>query len=223
MVKVIRHVAVGNNGRIDGLRPIHQRDLRTNSTADVGQQLIRYLTTLVNRLLNADVSDHARNLLFSVNPPTHRKDGGIRLIDISNDFATKVGSKAVTPSLARQLSPTQICVDIQGTCEAAVNAIRRYVIHHIQSGQSQKNSIIVKLYLKRAFSTVRRDNLLRVCSQHAPTTARLDNIANKSPSTVFAYGHQICLATGIQQDYTFVPVLLTIAFKSTHANLTMSH
>ena len=67
VAKVLRHFAVGSSGGIDGLPPAHTRDLTLESTAVAGQHLIRSLTALVNRLLNADVSDHARKLLFSAN------------------------------------------------------------------------------------------------------------------------------------------------------------
>ena len=78
VAKVFRHFAVGSSGEIDGLRPTHQCNLTSNSTAEAGQYLIRSLTALVNRLLNADVLDHARKQLFSANLPAHRnKDGGI--------------------------------------------------------------------------------------------------------------------------------------------------
>ena len=45
------------------------------------------------------------------------------------------GCAAVTRSHARQLSLTQIGVGIKGACEAAVHAIRRHVMDHIESGQ----------------------------------------------------------------------------------------
>ena len=76
-------------------------------------------------------------------------------------LASKVGCAAVSPSLARQLSPTQIGVGSQCACDAAVHAIRRYLIDHAESGQSHQNRLIVRLDLKNALSTSRRGNLLR--------------------------------------------------------------
>ena len=152
MVKVLTHFAEGSSDGIDGLRPAHLCDLTSNSTDEVGQHLIRTHTAHVNRLLNADLSDHARKLLFSANLTALSKDRGIRPIAVGNVFGrhvTKVSCAAVTPSLARQLSSTQIGVGIQGVCEAAVHAISRYVIYHIESGQSRQNRLISKLDLKK--------------------------------------------------------------------------
>ena len=184
VAKVFKHFAVGSSGGIDGLRPAQLRDQSSNYTAEASQHLIRSLIALVNRLLNADVSDHARKLLFSANLTDLRKDGRIRPIAVGNAFrrlASKVGCAAVTPSLARQLSPSQIGVGIQGACEAAVHAIRRYVIDHTESGQSHQNRLIVKLDLKNAFNTVRRDHLLIVCCERIPPIARLAHVAYSSP------------------------------------------
>ena len=77
VVRVLSHFAVGNSGGIDGLRPAHLRDLTSDSIAEAGQHLIRSLTTLVNRLLNADVSDHARKLLSSAILTAHRNKDGV--------------------------------------------------------------------------------------------------------------------------------------------------
>ena len=169
--KMLRHFAVGSSGRMDGLRPAHLCDLTSNSTAVAGQNLIRSLTALVNRLLNADLSDHARKHLFSANlTALLKKDRGIRPIAVGNVFrrlASKVWCAAVTPSLARQLSPAQIGVCIKVACEADDHAIRRYVVEHIKSGQSRQNRLIVKLDLKNAFSTDSHYHLLRVCSDRA--------------------------------------------------------
>ena len=60
----------------------------TNSTALAGQHLIRCRTVVANRLFNTDLSDHARNLLFSVNLTALHKDEGIRPIAVGNIFCS---------------------------------------------------------------------------------------------------------------------------------------
>ena len=197
---------------VQSLRSRHQRWNRWSSNSSSTRSNVEFQrrvqstsdpfpTALLNRLLNADVPDHARILLSSSHHTALRKkDGGIRPIAVGNGFrhlASKVGYATVTPSLARQLSPTQIGVGIQGACEAAVPSIHRYVIDHIASGQSHQNRLIDKFDLKNALSTVRRDHLLRVCSQRALPIARLAHLSYSSPSTVLTSGHQICSATGI--------------------------
>ena len=74
VARVLRHFTVGSSGGIDSLRPADRRDLTSNATAD--HHLTRSITALVNRLLNADLSDHAWKLLFSANlTPVRKKDG----------------------------------------------------------------------------------------------------------------------------------------------------
>ena len=207
VAKVLRHLSVGGSGGIDGLR----------------SALIRSLTALVNRLLNEDVSVLARKLLFSANLTALReKDGGTRPITVGTVFrrlASKVGCADIAPSLARRLSPTQIGVGIHGASEAAVHAIRRYVIDHIESDKSRQNRLIVKLDLKNAFSTVLRDHLLRVRSERAPPIARLAHLACSSPSTVLASDHPICSATGNQQGDPLDPDLVANAVDDVASSL----
>ena len=147
VVIIHRHFAVGSSGGIDGLQSAHLRDITSNSTAKAGQHMIRSLAELVNRLLNADVSDHARKLLFSANlTALRKKDGGIRPIAVGNllrRLASTVGCAAVSPSLARQLSPTQIGVGIQGACDAAVHAIRRYLIDHASQANHTRTGLLL--------------------------------------------------------------------------------
>ena len=101
---------------------------------------------LINRLLNADVSDHARKQLFSAKLTALCKDGGTRPIAVGSVFrrlASNVGCATATSALARQPSPTQIGVDIHGASEAAVHAIRRYVMDHMESDQSRQIDLLL--------------------------------------------------------------------------------
>ena len=102
MARVLRQFVVGSSDGIDYLPPALLRDLTSNSTAKDGQHLIRSLTALVNRLFNANVSDHAGKLLLSERFTTLRiKDGGIRsnaVGDVFRCLASKVDCAAVTPS-----------------------------------------------------------------------------------------------------------------------------
>ena len=164
----------------------------SSSAVEAGQHPIRSLTAHVNRILNADLSDHSRKLQLSANlTAPRRKDGGYRSIAVGNvtrRLASKVGCAAVMPSLARQLSPTQIGVDIKGACEAAVHAICLCVVDHIESGQSHENWLIAKLDLKDTFDTDRRDHLLRVFSERASPIANLAHHACSSSYAVLSSG-----------------------------------
>ena len=124
-------------------------------------------------------------------------------------LAFKMDCAAVTPSLARQLSPSQIVAGIQGACVSAVHAMRRYVMGHIKSGQSHQNRLIDKLDLKNALNTVYSDHFQTECSERAPTIAKLAQLANSSTS--LASGHPIIAATGIQQGDSLGSVLFAMA------------
>ena len=68
-----KYFAVGSSDGIDGARPAHLRHLTSNSTPWAGQHFIRSLAVLVNRLLNADFSDHARKPLIFGNLTRRRR------------------------------------------------------------------------------------------------------------------------------------------------------
>ena len=163
-----------------------------------------------------------RKLLSSAHLTAHRKKNGeIRPIAVGNVFrrlASKVGYATVAPSLDRQLS-TQIGVGIKGAIVAAVHAIRRYVMDHIESGQSYRNRLIAKLDLKNALSTLSRDHLLKVCFERASTIVRTAHLAYSSPSTVRTSGYPICSATVVQQGDPLNPVLFAMAVNQVASSL----
>ena len=95
----------------------------------------------------------------------------------------------------------------------------QYIMDHIQSGQSHQNRLIVKLDLKNAPNNVRRDHLLRVCSERASPIPRLAHLTYSSPSTGLASGHPICSATGIQQGDPLDPGLFVMAVDEVASSL----
>ena len=111
------------------------------------------------------------------NLTAHRKkDGGIRPIAVGNVFrglASKIAAKRVIPELRRQLPPVQHGVDVSGGCEAAAHAVRAFV----QSPVVPENNVLVKLNMKNALYTVRRDHFFEVCSSRTPSILRLASTA----------------------------------------------
>ena len=83
--EAIRSFSGSSGGGVDGLRPIHLQDLISEQTAEAGNRLILSLTSLVNTILNGQISDFARIIFFSANlTALRKKDGGIRPIAVGN-------------------------------------------------------------------------------------------------------------------------------------------
>ena len=79
----------------------------------------------------------------------------------------------VIPELRRQLPPVQFRVGVSGGCEAAVHAVRAFVQSQVVPG----DNVLVKLDMRNAFNTVRRDDFLEVSSSRAPSILRLASTA----------------------------------------------
>ena len=126
--EAIRSFSGSSGGSVDGLRPIHLQDLISNQTAEAGIRLILSLTSLVNTILNGQISDFARIIFFSANlTALRKKDGGIRPIAVGNilrRLASKVANHFASHKVANFLRPFQLGVSVKNACEAAVHSAR---------------------------------------------------------------------------------------------------
>ena len=169
------------------------------------------LANLCSKLLRGQIPKHACNLLFAANLTTLRKkDGGILPIAVVNVFrrlASKVAAKRVIPDLWRQLPPVQLGVGVSGGCEAAAHTVRAFVKSPVVPG----NKVLVKLDMKNAFNTVRRDHFLEVCSSRAPSILRLASTAYATSSHLVIGNETILSETGVQQGDSLGPVLFALA------------
>ena len=164
-----------------------------------------------SKLLRGEIPQHARDLLFTANlTALRKKDGGIRPIAVGNVFrrlASKIAAKRVIPELRRQLPPVQLGVGVSGGCEAAAHAVRDFV----QSSVVPGNNVLVKLDMKNAFNTVRRDHFLEVCSSRAPSILRLASTVYATSSHLVIGNETILSETGVQQGDPLGPVLFALA------------
>ena len=152
----------------------------------------------------------ARDLFFAATlTALRKKDGGIRAIAVGNVFrrlASKMATRRVVQTLGGELAPVQLGVGVQGGCEAAVHALREY----IDDDRSQGH-VVVKLDMKNAFNSVRRDRVLEVCYSRAKSLYHLVNMAYGKPTNLLFGDDIIASSTGVQQGDPLGPLLFALA------------
>ena len=172
--------------------------------------MISSITKLVNLLLNGNLGLYARDLFFSANlTALKKKDGGIRPIAVGNVFrrlAAKVICHPVTKDLGQRLQPVQLGVGVPSGSEVAAHSIR-----HLLSSPRVNKGVMVKLDLKNAFNSVRRDHMLEVCHRRAPSIFPLARLAYGSPSSLLVTDKIIHSSTGVQQGDPLGPLLFALA------------
>ena len=117
-----------------------------------------------------------------------------------------IATPIVIPELRRQLPPVQLGVGVSGGCEAEAHAVRAFV----QSRVVPEDNVLVKLDMKNAFNTVRRDHFLEVCSSRAPSILRLASTAYATSSNLVIGNDTILSETGVQQGDPLGPVLFAL-------------
>ena len=156
-------------GGSDGPQPV----LVAPQIAEAGRRLLKAIANLYSTLLRGNIPQHAHDLLFTANLTALRKKyGGIRPIAVGNVFrrlASKIEEKRVIPKLRRQLPPVQLDIGVSDGCETAPHAVRAF----IQSPVVHENNVLVKVNMKNAFNTVRRNHFFEVCSSRDPSILRL--------------------------------------------------
>ena len=162
----LRSFPASSSGGIDGLRPGHLKDLTSPATVEAGRHLRSAITDLINRFLLGDIPPFAREMFFSASlTALKKKDGGVRPIAVGNVFrrlAAKIACRREMQLLGNELRPVQLGVGVSGGCEAAVHAVRCF------SSNTNSKNIIVKLDIKNAFNSIRRDHLLETCLKRTP-------------------------------------------------------
>ena len=116
-------------------------------------------------------------------------------------------SEPELPELRRQLPPVQLGVGVSCGCEAATHAVLAFV----QSPVVPENNVLVKLDMKNAFNTVRRDHFHEACSSRAPSILRLASTAYATSSHLVIGNETILSETGVQQGSPLSPVLFALA------------
>ena len=199
----------GSSAGLDGLRPAHLKDLTGRSAGEAGIRLLAALTSLVNTVAMGRLPECARDAFYSASLTALRKgDGGLRPIAVGSVYrrlATKVTLKPLTQDLGQQLRPVQLGYGTPGGCEAAVHAARHFF------NNLEQNEVLIKIDMRNAFNTLRRDKFLTTVRQRVPSLYRLLWQAYSQPSSLYFGSARIESATGLQQGDPCGPAVFSIA------------
>ena len=95
-----------------------------------------------------------------------------------------------------ELSPIQRGCSVKGGAKAAVHAVHKFISKKIDSHEPK---VIVKLDMKNAFNSVRRNHILLTCLDRTPEIAMLAFLAYSNSSSVIASSHPTTSSLGVQQ------------------------
>ena len=197
----------GSAGGPDGLRPGHLVALTGRASAEAGTRLLTALTDLINVALKGEVPEFATSTFYGANLcALTKRDGGIRPIAVGCTYrrlATKVGAPFLS-ALGRELRPVQLGFSTKGGCEAAVHAARRF-LH-----DSERRRVFLKIDMRNAFNSLRRNTFLRVARVRAQELYSLLWQAYPNSSALF-FGEDVLRSEeGIQQGDPFGPALFAL-------------
>ena len=124
----------------------------------------------------------AREALFGASLCAMRKgDGGLIPIAIGSIYrrlACRIAARHVATTVGEELRPVQLRVGTPQGCEAAVHATREYLAVAAAAGSPH---LLVKMDVRNAFNTVRRDGLLSQVKARAPLCTPCSGIPTASP------------------------------------------
>ena len=192
----------------DNIRPGHLLSLTTKGSGAAGERLKTSLTNICNLVLSGRVPESIRPLFYGASLcALSKKDGGIRPIAVGNTLrrlATKVLIFPTTAEIREQVQPTQLGVGTPAGCEAALRAVR----HYMESTSSPK--VLLKIDLKNAFNSIRRDKILESVREHLPDTYHMFYQAYGAHSLLFHGEKTIRSETGLQQGDPAGPALFAL-------------
>ena len=210
----------GSAGGMDGIRPIHLRQLTSSETGEAGQRLLTSITALTNLVLAGQVPSCARDALYCASLCASRKrDGGLRPIAVGSIYRrlpARIAARFAATVLGPELRPIQLGVGTPLGCEAAVHAARSFTAG---SDADQTTRVLVKLDVKNAFNSVRRDIVLRCIKERCPEAYAMAYQAYITPTPLFIAGHTIISSAGVQQGDPLGPIAFALAVDTCARNL----
>ena len=208
VMEALNSFPASSGSGLDGIRPNHLVSLTCKGSGAAGERLKTSITNFCNHVISGRVPEAIRHLFYGASLcALAKKDGGIRPIAVGNSLrrlATKVVLSPITAELREQLQPTQLGVGTPAGCEAALRATRAF----IEGSNSPK--IILKIDLKNAFNTIRRDRILTAVRENIPEAYSLFHQAYGAESTLYHGRASFSSATGLQQGDPAGPALFSL-------------
>ena len=215
----ILSMPTGSAGGMDGIRPLHLRQLTSAETGEAGVRLLASLTALTNLVLAGQVPECARDALYCASLCAFRKkDGGLRPIAVGSVYRrlpARIAARFAADLLGPELRPVQLGVGTPLGCEAAVHAVRNF----IKGATDQNTRVLVKIDVKNAFNTVRRDVILRCLRESCPEAYAMAYQAYSTPTPLLIAGQKVMSSTGVQQGDPLGPIAFALAVNSCASSL----
>ena len=208
----IESMPTGSSAGLDGVRPLHLRQLISSEAVEPGRRLLFSLTKLTNLVLDGRIPECARDALFGASLcALLKKDGGLRPIAIGSVYRRlpcRIAAHHVADRLAPEFRPVQLGVGTRLGCEAAVHAAREFLSAVTDVSNP---SVLVKVDVRNAFNTVRRDVMLKIFSNRCPEAYRLAFQAYSTPTPLHIGESTIPSCCGVQQGDPLGPVGFSLA------------
>ena len=221
VTKEVVHAAIftmppGSSAGLDGIRPLHLRQLLSREAAESGCRLLTSLTALTNLVLSGQLPECGREALFGASLcALRKKDGGLRPIAVGSVYRRlpgRVGAKHIATAIGPELRPTQLGVGTPLGCEAAVHATRKFI--ESNGPDSSVPRVLVKVDVKNAFNTVRRDVILSQLQERCPEIYPMAHQAYSLPTPLYIDDQVIPSASGVQQGDPLGPAAFSLAIDS---------
>ena len=120
----------------------------------------------------------------------------------------KVCLRPYISRLCELLQPSQLGVGTPRGCEATVHATRSFI------AQTQGEKVLLKLYVKNAFNSLRRDKVLQVAQTHLPEIYPFIWDYYSSKTSLFHGDFRLDSATGVQQGVLRIAILMSSVLQS---------
>ena len=201
---VIKSFPLGSSGGITRLRPQHLKEAIRNEAGDQQKRLLQQLTYLINVIISNKLPTYVSPILLGANiTALNKKDGGIRPIAVGETIrriACKCALKRVEKSVSKLMSPFQFGCGVRAGIDAAIHSMRNKIT------LARDTDVLLKLDLRNAFNTIRRDHIADCLSKYAPDLLSLFS-ACYSESSFLAFGHDIIFSEeGLQQGDPLAPL-----------------
>ena len=221
VLAAVKSIPSGSSAGLDGMRPLFLQQMLSQDTVETGRRLLSAITRLVNLILAGQIPEYARTAVFGASLVALRKnDGGVRPIAIGSVYrrlAGRIAAHHASQLLSSELKPVQLGVGVPGGCESAVHAAREYIAFH--HGTQATTHVMVKIDVKNAFNSIRRDTFLHQIHSRCPDIYNMARQAYGTPTPLYIGDTLIASSTGVQQGDPIGPLAFSLAIDACARNI----